>query len=352
MFGLFGRKGPCKAQVMPSGRAVEVKPGANLLKAALEAGLAWPNSCKVGSCGTCRARLISGKIKPLNDFSYVLTGEELDRGMILACQTGLRSDIVVEVNLDEVASVAAKSVTGTIRRATPLTHDILEIRIVLDEALPSYAAGQYAELSIPGIDKPRSYSFARAPENEDEKHITFFVRHVPGGKMTGWLHAADRTGAKVTVTGPHGSFRLREARNLMLCIAGGSGLAPIKAMLEQEARGGFDRKVVFLFGARTQRDLYCLEEMGRFKCAGNGHFQYTPVLSHEPENSDWQGLRGLVTDYIPQQDLDLGSCHAYLCGPPPMIDAAIEALGRSGVPSEQIFFDKFLDASHFPGGRR
>lgn len=354
MFGFFSRKGPFTAQVNASGQIFEVKPNENLLQAALAAGVAFPHNCRVGSCGTCRCRLVSGKIKPLNDFSYVLDKVELDRGIILACQTSLRSDVVVEVELDATSArfAQAESIQGVVSSSTLLTHDILEIRICLEKSLPPYLAGQYAEISVDGIDKPRSYSFARAPENEDAEHITFHVRQVPGGQMSGWLHAQSRVGAEVMVTGPYGSFHLRDSEAPILCIAGGSGMAPIKALLEHLSNTGFNRQVTYLFGARTQKDLYCLDEMNTITAKSNGHFRFLPILSNEPEKSNWIGLRGYVTKHITDLNVDLASCKAYLCGPPPMIDAAIEVLNQEGLGAESIFFDKFLDASYLPGGKR
>lgn len=353
MFKLFSRKDAFKATVNDLGKPIEVEPSSNLLQAALAAGVAWPHSCRVGSCGTCRCRLVSGRIKELSDFSYVLEEDELDRGMILACQTSLRSDIVVEVDLDTTVGKVAKpeSIKGVISGSTPLTHDILEIRVHLEKPLPRYIAGQYAEISVAGIDHPRSYSFARAPENEKSDDVTFHVRHVPGGEMSGWLHAESRIGQEVVITGPFGSFHLRDSQSPILCIAGGSGMAPIKALLECLCTSGFKRQVTYLFGARTQKDLYCLDEMDAVKAKGNDHFRFLPILSNEPDGSSWSGRRGLVTSHITDVNLDLASCEAYLCGPPPMIDAAIEVLNKEGLGSERIFFDKFFDTSHLPGGR-
>lgn len=354
MFGFFSRKGPFNARLVSSGDVVEVPAGDNLLKAALNQGLAWPHNCRVGSCGQCRCRLVSGKIKPLNDFSYVLTGEEMDAGMILACQTSLRSDVEIEVALDKPATALSqpKSVSGVIASTRPLTHDILEVRIRLDEAMPVYLAGQYAELMVPGlIEKPRSYSFANAPKNEEPGFVSFFIRLVPGGEMTTWLHAENREGQRVNVTGPYGSFWLRDSTAPMLCIAGGSGMAPIKALLEQVSSQGFQRKVTYVFGARTRDDLYCLDEMNAIKAQSNGQFDFIPILSREPEGSDWSGPRGYCVDILSPDEYDLPNSEAYLCGPPAMIDSAIEFLARSGVKSEHIFYDKFLDASNMQGGR-
>jgi len=355
VFGLFARKGPFTARLAAGGEEIVVKAGDNLLKAALEAGVPWPHNCRVGSCGQCRARLVEGKIKPLNDFSYVLDEKDLDAGMILACQTCLRSDVTVEVAMDRPPAPlsAAKTLPGRIASTRSLTHDILEVDIQLDEALPAYLAGQYAELTVPGvIEKPRAYSFASAPENEAPGHVRFFIRHVPNGEMSGWLHAADRRGERVCVAGPYGSFWLRESTAPMLCVAGGSGMAPIKALLEQVSRQGFQRRVTYVFGARTREDLYCLEEMNAIKARGNGHFQFLPMLSREPEDSGWEGLRGHCTEILSAERIpDLADSHAYLCGPPAMIDSAVKCLTGVGVSEKNIHFDKFLDASTMPGGR-
>ncbi|MBX2869995.1 MAG: 2Fe-2S iron-sulfur cluster binding domain-containing protein [Acidiferrobacterales bacterium] len=353
MFGLFGEKKPYNAQVNSTNVTLEVEAGDNLLNAALKSGLAWPHNCRVGSCGTCRCKLLEGKIKALNDFGYVLDADELDEGMILACQTRLRTDISVEVSLDDDAQplVQAETAKGTISSIQALTHDIIEVRVKLAQAFPEYIAGQYAEIAIDGIEDPRSYSFARAPSLEDTSTVSFYVRRVPNGAMSNLLHDGNRLNNEVTVSGPHGTFYLRESKLPALCIAGGSGLAPIKAILEQLAHDGFDRQVVFLFGARTEADLYCIEQMEKLSEA-SAQFNFIPILSHLPDDSDWTGERGMVTEFITKQGLDLAASQAYLCGPPGMIDAAIEVLNKQGMNDDHIFFDKFLDASHLPGGKR
>ena len=136
MLGFFStKKKTFTANVNSGASTVTIDGGENLLNAALRAGLAWPHNCKVGSCGTCRCRLVSGKIKPLNDFSYVLDADELDAGTILACQTRARSDLAVEVILDQNAATLAQAqnVGGTIKSSTPLTHDIFELTIELQK---------------------------------------------------------------------------------------------------------------------------------------------------------------------------------------------------------------------------
>lgn len=367
MFGFLKKKQKdFQAKVLPAGDVVEVKSGDNLLKAALAAGLDWPHDCRVGSCGTCRCRLKEGKIKELSDFSYVLEGDEIDDGVILACQTALKSDVLIEVELGvgEDSTVAISSIEGQLAKTRLLTHDIMELTVRLDAPFPhvaepdaqqhAYRAGQYADISFPGIEKPRSYSFAKAPESEGENELTFFVRKVPDGELTSWLFAEDRVGSRVTVNGPYGSFWLREGEGPIICVAGGSGMSSIMALLEHANNVGCKRQAVYLFGARTQKDLYCLDELKTLETAWNaagGSLRFLPVLSEEPVDSDWQGLRGMVTEQVASQDLSWGDSQAYLCGPPPMIDAAIEVLKELGVGKDDIHFDKFLDAGSMPGGR-
>jgi NAD(P)H-flavin reductase/ferredoxin len=338
---------PRFVDVQPTGDRFPVHPKQTLLQAALSAGVPFPHDCKVGTCGTCKCRLVEGKVKSILDLSYTLSREELEQGYILACQSIVKSDLTVFLDRSmEGPSHTVKTINGVIRKYESLTHDILKIAIELEESI-IYEAGQYADLSVPGIREPRSYSFADAPKEQGQTEISFFIRRVPNGEMTGWLHGQDRTGEKVTVTGPYGSFYLRPSNQPMVCIAGGSGLAPIKAILEQAAKQGGNIPVLFLFGARTQRDLYCLDVIDQIASSWNAPFHFVPVLSEEPADSDWSGARGLVTEHIKDHPgVQVSTSKAYLCGPPGMIDAAISKLNECGVTTDQIFFDKFLDRSH------
>ena len=339
---------------------VTVKPKENLLAAGLAAGLPWPHDCRVGSCGTCRCYLKKGKIKPLNDFSYVLTPDQLNAGMILACQTALKSDVEIEVELDaDAEGVPITTCEATLTRVRNLTHDIIEMLVTCDEAMPTdMKAGQYAEVSSEDLSKPRSYSFASSPQQGNPKELLFFVRHVPGGEFTDWLFERDQTGARFKLGAPYGNFWLRDSERPMICIAGGSGMSALKAVLEDAAHNKVKRDAYYFFGARAQRDLYCRSEMKAVgeNWASDKTFKYVEVLSDEPQDSDWEGPRGFVTQhlkeaYIDKGVIDIAQCQAYLCGPPPMIDAAIEVLIENNMSEEQIFYDKFLDASSIPGGR-
>lgn len=362
MFGLFGStKKDWQAKVNAGKHTFTVKAGDNLLNSALELGIPWPHDCRVGSCTTCKCKLKNGKIKALTDFSYVLDPDQLSDGMILACQTHLKSDVEVEIELEDVEHAhQIVSFNGSLSRINNLTHDIKEIVIKSEYPLPdrSGVAGQYVEISTSGLSAPRSYSFAKAPENESDDEMTFFVRKVAGGEFTEWLFAEDRTGEKVMVSGPFGHFWMRPDNTHMVCIAGGSGVSSIKAILESAVNDQVQRNCLFLFGARTQDDLYCLKEMAEIGLKWNKDytFEFVPVLNMEPEDSNWDGARGLVTNYMKVAYIDTGklslaTAQGYLCGPPSMIDAAIEVMVEQGMNKDNIYFDKFLDASSMPGGR-
>ncbi len=323
----------------------------SLLLAALNQGLAFPYNCRVGGCGECKCRLVSGKVKELTDKSYLLSAEELEQNYILACQSLPKSDVVVEVTLrqGQVAHPMVET-TAQIKALVPLTHDILHVHLTLAQPL-AFTAGQYAELVIPdeaglGAGLVRSYSFASAHDAAQPLAVDFFIRKVPQGAFTEWLFSQARLGQQLKLRGPYGDFHLRPGAGPIVCIAGGSGLAPIKALLEQAIRDRQEKRpLLILFGARTQQDLYALDAIDQIRRNWAGRFQFEPILSNEPEGSTWAGRRGLIPTHLhPMLGDHLPDYQAYMCGPPPMIDACVAALTQGGMPASQVFFDKFLDS--------
>jgi NAD(P)H-flavin reductase/ferredoxin len=320
--------------VRVNGQAVPVDPKETVLQAALRAGIDFPNSCRVGGCGTCRCKLASGQVKELTETGYLLTAEEIDQGYILACQSVPQTDVSVEVDLSRAS---ARGVPGRIVAQTKVTHDITRLTVQLDQPLP-YKAGQFANLAIDGLPGVvRSYSFA-SPSHRDAR-VTFYVRKVPGGEVSSLLNDTDVVGRGVRVDGPVGDFFLRSSDAPLLFVAGGSGLAPILAILKDAVAAGVTRSATLLFGARTQADLYALEEIEAIAAQWKGSFRFVPVLSAADDDASWTGERGLVTEKVPAL-LEKGA-HGYLCGPPAMIDGAIELLRREGVSRDHIHFDRF-----------
>lgn len=340
---LFGKKEPREITVSSHGLRFDVPAGKTLLEAALEGGIGFPHSCKVGTCGSCRYRLDEGKIAELNSSARALSGADYQAGFRLGCQTLPRSKLSIWLPSLSDAVAAVQSFDGRIVQVKPLTGDIVNLKLRLDRPI-SFLPGQYADLSVEAIEGARSYSFADASNCESTEEVSFHVRRVPGGVFTGWLFATDRLGAPVRLQGPQGAFRLRDGDTPIICIGGGSGLAPLKCILEHAHRAGCTRPATLLYGARTQADLYCLAEIEEISARWGAAFRFLPVLSCEPGDSDWQGARGLVVDHASQLP-ELPNSQAYLCGPPPMVDAAEALLSRLGVPAANIFADRFFDRS-------
>jgi NAD(P)H-flavin reductase/fatty-acid desaturase len=315
-------------------RRLSVEPKETVLTAALRAGIPFPYSCGVGGCGTCKCKLTEGKVRELTETGYLLTAEELDQGYILACQSVPQGDLRIEIDLER-ASI--RGAAGRVVEQRRLTHDITQLVVQLDASL-AYRAGQFANLSLAGLPGvSRSYSFASPPS--DDGRVEFFVRQVPGGAFSTFVAETDLVGHDARVEGPHGDFWLRPSEAPLVCVAGGSGLAPVLALLEEALASGVDRPVTLFFGAREQRDLYGFERIHALEAAWSSDFRFVPVLSAEPAESTWTGARGLVTEHLASA-LEPGA-HAYLCGPPGLIDAALPLFAKAGVSRENVHFDRF-----------
>lgn len=313
-----------------------------VLNGALRAGIEFPHSCKVGGCASCKCRLVSGKVRELTDKAYLLSTEEIRNHYILGCQSIPLSDVTVALPVNPLAN---QHRAGRVVRQQMLTHDIAEVFIELDAPV-RFLPGQYASVEAAGTDMPaRCYSFAHAAGEEGTATISFFVRRVPDGRMSHWITDTDALGRTVNVNASLGEFHLREGSGALVCVAGGSGLAPIIALLEGALHtDAVQRPVFLLMGARTQRDLYYRDEIRALQKQWRAPFEYIPVLSEEPAGSDWAGQRGWVTEALIPEITRAGA-QGYLCGPPPMIDACIGVMASQGMEPSDIFFDKFADQS-------
>lgn len=337
MFGWLSKKE--YKLVVDSHEPIQLLNKETVLNGALRAGIDFPYSCKVGGCAACKCQLVSGKVKELTDKSYLLSKEDIQQNYILGCQSIPVSDVVVKLPENPLAN---QKTTGTIIRQDMLTHDIAEVVVALEDSI-RYLAGQYASVQAIGTDIPaRCYSFAHACSPDGNKEISFFVRIVPNGRMSNWLLNPAALNQRVEIKAALGEFHLRPGKQALVCVAGGSGLAPLIALLESAVgTEAADRNVFLLMGARSQRDLYYVEQIEALKKQWRGRFEFIPVLSEEPADSNWTGQRGWVTDGLtPEVTKD---AQGYLCGPPPMIDAAIAKMTAQGMVRDQIYFDKFSD---------
>lgn len=344
---IFRAKEARFVEVAPFGARFEVPSGQTVLESALKNGVPFPHNCTVGTCGSCKCRLKGGRVSALTDFGYTLSQQEIAAGFILACQA-VPKDAFTQVEVEGASDAPApESYAGKIIGIEDLTHDIKKVTLEVDRPM-RFAAGQYANLKVSGLRRARNYSFADPPEREGRKQVNLFIRKVPKGAFTEELFAGRLQDVVFEIEAPHGEFHLRTGSSPIICIAGGSGLAPLMSVLEKARRDRVARPCAFLFGARTQADLYCLEQIKQIEQGWAEQFVFLPVLSHEAADTSWTGARGLVTQFITDAmpGTDWSIAEGYMCGPPGMIDAGIASMTEVGMKIENIFYDKFTDESH------
>jgi propane monooxygenase reductase subunit len=214
----------------------------------------------------------------------------------------------------------------------------------------NFKPGQYAELYIPGTEVHRAYSMANTPTSDERAE--FIIKVYPGGRFSGLLDGELAVGDKMKMKVPFGMFMLHEkSEGDIVFVGGGSGMAPIWSILNHMVERGIDRKATFYYGARTEEDLFYLDELAEME-EKLPNFRFVPALSEPDENGDWDGETGLVTDVVKRLEGDLDGTEAYLAGPPPMIDAAIPVLEMKGVDTDHIYFDKFTTTGESEGSEQ
>jgi CDP-4-dehydro-6-deoxyglucose reductase/ferredoxin-NAD(P)+ reductase (naphthalene dioxygenase ferredoxin-specific) len=322
--------------------------GQTVLDALLAHGIGFAYSCQAGNCGTCRCELLSGDVMELEYSEHALSAEERSRGIVLACRAQVWGDVVVR-RLDAEAFIVHPSrvLRCKVVGMTALTHDIIRLRMDIVAGGPfAFSAGQFASLEFPyAPGAVRDYSMANRP---DEEHLEFHIRVMSGANsVSGRMAAALHCGDTVRVSGPLGTSYLRAQHpGAMLCIAGGSGLSPLKSIVETALAGGFGQPVHLYFGVRAERDVYFEAELAglqeRFP-----RFKAHIVLSESGPESAASLLprrQGLVTDAVAADFASLEGFKAYFAGPPLMVDAATALVRERGVESRDIHADAFFPA--------
>ncbi len=297
-----------------------------------------PSACGgKATCGFCKCTVTEGggDIKP-TELAFIKP-EDAAKGVRLSCQVKVKGNMKVEI---PESMLSAKEYKTVITELKDLTYDIKLVRFkLLSPSVMDFKPGQYAQLKVPGIDVVRAYSIASNPSVKDS--IEMIVRYVPNGAATSYVFNALQKGDKVTVTGPYGGFFLQEqSKRDIVCIAGGSGKAPIRSILARLKEQGMTRKVRYFFGAKAVRDLYYTEEMQQLQ-KEYPNFEYIPALSNPLPQDNWNGATGLITDVLDRMTGDLVEAEAYLCGSPGMIDACIKVLNKHQIKSANVFYDKF-----------
>jgi propane monooxygenase reductase subunit len=323
---------------------IEVSEDETVLEAAFRQGVMLMHGCKEGQCSACKSFLISGDVDLERYSTFALADYEREEGYTLLCRAHAFSDLEVELlHYDEdvlTSSAPIQTMRAEVASITPLTHDIRHLALnLVDPPELAFLAGQYVDIGVPGTAHTRAFSMANTPATGDR--LEFMIKLYPGGRFSGLLEDQLTPGDELQLRGPFGVFILREHSDAdLIFIGGGAGMAPIWSLLSSMAERGVQRKVTYYYGARTAKDLFHLDELARLSERLPG-FQFVPALSEPVAGEGWEGETGLVTDVVDRLEGDLAGHEGYLCGPPPMIDAAVDLLVAKGIGEARIFYDKF-----------
>jgi propane monooxygenase reductase subunit len=323
----------------PVGIEFEVDEDETVLRGAFRQGLMLMHGCKEGQCSACKSFLLDGEVDLDKYSTFALNDFEKEEGWTLLCRAHAMTDLEVElINYDEdvlKSGIALQTETMTVTTIEALTHDIH--RLVLNGGGLTFKPGQYVDIKIPDSEDVRSFSMANLPGGE----LEFMIKVYPDGKFSSLLSEGELAeGHELEVTGPYGVFTLRNSDRPIVFIGGGAGMAPILSLLRAMADAGSERQAVYYYGARGPKDLFHLDELKELE-QRLANFRFVPALSDCDDEEAWDGERGLITDVVAANEAELGEVDAYLCGPPPMVDAAIAMLDAKGVPESRVYYDKF-----------
>lgn len=333
--------------VHPDERIVVGRNGETLLDAGLRAGLPMPFECRNGGCGVCKATILHGSVK-LNPFQEsVLTGAERAAGKTLLCCAEPLGNIEIEyVPQDNADRLPVQQHVARVTRLEPLSADVMRLCLSLaDGSELKFHAGQYINIILDNGEK-RSFSFATAPHEAHE--IELQVRLVPGGRFTTAVFGQMKVGDKISFEGPLGTFTLREdSEKPILFVAGSTGFAPVKSMVESAFHTGIDRQMILYWGVRRPNDLY-LGSLAEQWARDHANFKFVPVLSAPEPGDHWTGRTGLVHEAILQDFPDLSRHQVYACGSVQMVQAAQPAFVKHGISTDDCFSDAFHLAPQRP----
>jgi len=336
----------------PVGIEMEADEDETVLNAAFRQGIMLMHGCKEGQCSACKSFLLDGDVDLDKYSTFALPDFEEAEGWTLLCRAHAYSDLEVElINYDEEALHGGTPPRTALARVTaiePLTHDITRLCLTVEGDEPfQFKPGQYVDIRIPGGDEGEHRSFSMANLAVEAGELEFMIKRYPGGRFSGLLGDDGlKPGDELEITGPYGVFTLRASSpRRIVFIGGGAGMAPILCLLRSMAESGTERPASFYYGARTPTDLFHLEELAAL-ADRLPSLTFVPALSEAGNGDGWTGESGLITEVVERMEDDLAEVDAYLCGPPPMVDAAIAMLERLGVPESHIYFDKFTTTEH------
>jgi CDP-4-dehydro-6-deoxyglucose reductase, E3 len=337
----------------PADRRFAVDRDEPILAAAIRLGIGLPYGCRDGACGSCKSRLLEGRVIHGAHQSKALSAAEEDAGLVLPCCATPQTDCVIEARSVPGAGDFAvlKMPTRVISIARP-SGDVALLRMQLPANQNfRYRAGQYVEFILQGGAR-RSYSMANAPQHLGvPPAIELHLRHMPGGRFTDHVFGAMKEKDILRLEGPFGSFHLRlDSDKPVVLLASGTGFAPIKAIIEQMQGSGITRPTLLYWGCRRRADLY-LHDWALQAAAAMPHLRYVPVLSEPAPDDHWDGRSGLVHEALMADLPDLSGHQVYACGAPAMVDAARrDLIARCHLPADEFFADAFTSEADKHGG--
>ncbi len=325
--------------IQPSGHQFTVKPGETLLAAALNAGFALPYGCRNGACGACKGKVMSGSVDYGVHQESALTHEDKLKGLALFCCAKATSDLTIEVKeVGAAKDIPIKTLPCRVERMEKLAADVMAVWLKLpsNERL-QFLPGQYLDFLLKD-GKRRSFSLANSPE--EDSLIELHIRLVPGGQFTEQVFGTMKPKDIMRIAGPYGSFFLRESDKPVIFVAGGTGFAPIKSMLNHAFHHEIQREFVLYWGAKTLADLYQAEVPSQWQQAQK-NFSFIPVLSAPRAEDQWSGRSGYVHQAVLADFADLSGYEVYACGAPAMVDAARRDFMARGLPEDAFFADSY-----------
>ena len=329
-----------KIRIQSSGHEFSAEEKETVLAAALRQGVMLPYSCRNGACGTCKGKVLAGQVDYGTYETKAMSEAEREQGHALFCQAKALSDLVIEAK--EIAAakdIPIRIMPARVVQMEKLADDVMRLSLKLAEGQRlQYLAGQYIDILLSG-NRRRSFSLSTSPLSDEL--LQLHIRHVPGGFFTGHVFTKMQEKDLLRFQGPFGMFFLREDSECpAILVAGGTGFAPIKGILEYAFAKGVTRPLHLYWGVRARRDLY-LADLPPAWAREHGNFKFTPVLSEPRPEDRWDGRRGWVHEAVAQDYPDLSGYEVYASGPPPMIDAIKGVVKKHGLPEDRLYYDSF-----------
>lgn len=324
-----------------TGRTFEVLPDESILDSALRNGFSLPYSCRNGTCAACTAHLIKGRVTLDQYDKTALSDEQLESSQILLCRAHPTEDLVIDADeISVLENIFIQQLPCRVSSLEHLTHDVMKMTLALPrDTTFNYIAGQYVDI-ITRDGRRRGFSIANAPSAGGE--LELHLRHVPNGRFTTQVFQSMKVRDILRFEGPLGTFFLRNDSDApVVLIGGGTGFAPLNAIIQDALSSSSSRQMHLFWGVRSAQDLYLQDRIRRWTKDHGERFAYTPVLSEPRPDDVWDGATGWVHETVLEHYPDLSGLEVYASGPPPMIEAIRAGFPERGVDVDRLYYDSF-----------